>query len=337
LCPGTWAARRSRYVDNVKVVLVAAIIVGHAFGNYTSTELFAYADVREATLTPATEAALLAVIGPVGLFMIPMLFLVAGLLTPRSLERKGPAAFARDRLWRLGLPFAIYAFLLWPALLYALYRPLGNASGSYWNELVGTREEALDTGYLWFVGDLLLFSLVYAAWAAVRRKEPAATRSPAREIRFAHLLVLAAVVAATTFGVRFVFPFDSLKYVDLNLYQWPECIALFTLGVVAARRHWLTGIPDRLRRQCRAATLVSSAAFVGALGAAGFGGALDQSAWEGAFILQGLLLIGFAVLLRDVPVPAELKALVGAAGSLAGSFGLAWLLLSRVPGMSKVL
>lgn len=74
--------------------------------------MFAHADVRETTLAPATEAALIAMIAPVGLFMIPLLFLIAGLLTPRSLERKGPAAFARDRLWRLGVPFAIYSFLL---------------------------------------------------------------------------------------------------------------------------------------------------------------------------------------------------------------------------------
>jgi hypothetical protein len=36
-----------------------------------------------------------------------MLFLVAGLLTPTSLERKGPGPYARDRLMRLGVPFAL--------------------------------------------------------------------------------------------------------------------------------------------------------------------------------------------------------------------------------------
>ena len=391
-----WAAHRSLYVDNIKVLLIAAIIVGHAFGSYTTTEMFAYADVRETTLAPVTEAVLIALILAVGLFMIPLLFLVAGLLTPGSLDRKGAGAFARDRLWRLGIPFAVYSFLLWPALLYALYRPLGNAGGTYWSELVGTREEALDTGYLWFVGDLLLFSLVYAAWSALRRRAPA--REPERDggsrtnharqgmVRFPHLVVIAAVVAVTTFAVRFVFPFDSQRYVDLNLYQWPECIALFVLGVVTARQGWLHGIPDRLRRQCRTATLVSAAAFLAVLGAVGVGGALDESSWRGgwqwpafvfavggsaltvfepvwllaeaqrhldrrlrwvgpaasrsayaAFILQGLFLIGLAVALRPVPVPAEVKAVLVAAGSVAGSFGLAWLLVSRVPGMSKVL
>ena len=391
---GVWAAHRSLYVDNVKVLLIAAIIVGHAFGSYTSTELFAYADVRETTLYPVTEAVLIAGLVAVGLFMIPLLFLLAGLLTPGSLDRKGAGAFTRDRLWRLGVPFAAYSFLLWPALLYALYRPLGNAGGSYWQELIGTSEEGLDTGYLWFVGDLLLFSLVYAAWAAFRRSLPSRPHRGAREgrpsraagIRFGHLLALAVVVGVSTFSVRLVFPFDSQKWVDLNLYQWPECIALFALGVVTAPQWWLHGIPDRLRRQCRAATLVSAAAFLAVLAVVGVGGALDETSWRGgwqwpalvfavggsalavfeavwllaeaqrhldrplrwvrpsvsrsaygAFIVQGLFLIGLAVALRGIPAPAEVKAVVVALGSVLGSFGLAWLLVSRVPGLAKVL
>lgn len=386
-----WSAGRSVYVDNLKVLLIAAIIIGHGFGSYTSTEMFAYADVRETTLTTAAEVALIAVIVPVGLFMIPLLFLIAGLLTPRSLEHKGPSAFAGDRLWRLGVPFAVYSFVLWPALLYALYRPLGNAPQSYWRELVGSREEALDTGYLWFVGDLLLFSLVYAGWTRLKRARPSSggpvegAGESARDIRFGHLLALAATVAVLTFFVRFVFPFDSQKYVDLNLYQWPECIALFALGVTAASRRWLTDVPDRLRRQCRTGTLVSAVAFVATLGFAGTE-ALDQSTWAGewhwpafvfavggsalavfepvwllaeaqrhldrplrwvrpaisrsaygAFILQGFVLIGISVVSRPVGFPAEVKALLVAAGGVAGSFALAWLLISRVPVMSRIL
>jgi hypothetical protein len=80
--------------------------------------------------------------------------------------------YVRDRLVRLGVPFAVFSLLVWPAVLYALYRPLGNASNSYLAELVGTSEEALDTGYLWFVGDLLLFSLAYVAWVTLRHGRP---------------------------------------------------------------------------------------------------------------------------------------------------------------------
>ena len=66
-------------------------------------------------------------------------------------------------------------------------------------------------------------------------------------------------------------------------------------------------------------------------------GAASSRYAYGAFILQGLVLIGLAVTLRPSPLPAELKALIVAAGGVAGSFALAGLLINRVPGMARIL
>jgi hypothetical protein len=378
-----WASRRRRYVDNLKVILIAAIIAGHAVAGYTSMELWSYADVREVTLSPVTEAVLLAVVMPFAIVMIPLLFLLAGLLTPLSLERKGTRVYVRDRLVRLGVPFAVFCLLVWPALLYALYHPLGNAPGSYLAELVGTSEEALDTGYLWFVGDLLVFSLVYAAWVRLRHGRGGGGRQVNVDVR--HLVMTAAAVSVTTFLVRLVFPFASERFVDLNWYQWPECVALFALGVVTARNGWLTAVPQRLHRSSRTATLVAAAGFAGFVVWGAVSGGLAGDTWMGgwhgealifaalesalavfgsvwllgvaqqsldrplrwagpavrsaygAFIVQGVVLIGLAVAMRQLPLIAEAKALVVAVGGVTGSFWLAWLLITRVPGMARVL
>jgi hypothetical protein len=57
---------------------------------------------------------------------------------------------------------------------------------------------------------------------------------------------------AATFLVGLVFAFNSEnRHLDLNLYQWLACLAMFALGIVAAKRGWLTAIPDRLRWQKR--------------------------------------------------------------------------------------
>jgi hypothetical protein len=56
----------------------------------------------------------------------------------------------------------------------------------------------------------------------------------------------------------------------------------------------------------------------------------------GAFMLQGPLLIGVAAALRPLPVPAEVKALIVMAGGVAGSFGLAWLLIRQVRAVARV-
>lgn len=174
--------------------------------------------MQEVTLSPVTETALFVLAGPFALFMIPVLFLVAGLLSPRSLHRKGPGGFARDRLLRLGVPFAAFTFLLWPLLMYALYHPLGEAPGTYWAEFLDANGN-LDTGPMWFIGVLLIFSLVYAGGVQARRHHRARRRLG--ELTTRHLLVLAIAVATTAFLVRLVFPFGSESFTDLNLWEWP--------------------------------------------------------------------------------------------------------------------
>jgi hypothetical protein len=55
--------------------------------------------------------ALLGLIGTT--FSMGLFFLLAGLLTPRPLARKGARRFVVDRLLRLGMPFAVWVLLLW--------------------------------------------------------------------------------------------------------------------------------------------------------------------------------------------------------------------------------
>ena len=72
------------------------IIAIHGVLSYVGfDQLGSYANVHEVTFSPVTEVILFAVIGPLALCMIALLFLVAGLLTRLSPERKGPGRFAR--------------------------------------------------------------------------------------------------------------------------------------------------------------------------------------------------------------------------------------------------
>jgi glucans biosynthesis protein C len=63
---------------------------------------------------------------------------------------------------------------------------------------------------------------------------------------------------------------------------------------------------------------------------------ISRSAY-GAFMLQGLVLIGLAIALQPLPLPAEVKALIVAGAGVAGSFALSWLLIRRVPGVARIL
>lgn len=48
-------------------------------------------------------------------------------------------------------------------------------------------------------------------------------------------------------------------------------------------------------------------------------------------------MIGLAVALRPLVLPAEVKALIVAGGGVAGSFALAWLFIRRIPGAGRIL
>lgn len=365
------------------MVLIAAIILIHGVLGYVgSDQYWSYADVQETTLHPVTEAVLAVIAVPFGLFMMALLFLVAGLLTPPSLRRKGVRRFVNDRLVRLGTPFVAFTFVLWPAMMYGLYHPFGAAPDSFWEEYLSD-EGYLDTAYLWFVGVLLIFSIGYAGLAAFRsRRSDDVPRRPGA-IRHSHLAMLAVAIAAATFVVRLAFPYGSESVTDLNLWEWPGCLALFGLGIVASDRDWATQVPARLLRESRVVTIIAAAAAAGFLFLAIRGGLTDLmwggwtwpavvlvviesalmvfgSVWMlgaaqrhlarpvrdgemlgrsayGAFLLQGFVLIGLALALRPLGMPAELKAVLVAAFGVAGSFALAWLLVSRVRWLARIM
>jgi glucan biosynthesis protein C len=371
---------RLLYLDNLKVVLIALIIVLHAFLGYVGVvEAWTWSGLREATLRPVVEMVLLVVLSPFGFFLIALLFLVAGLLTPASHDRKGGRRFVLDRLLRLGVPFALYVFLVQPTLVYAVEHPYGDATGSWSQEYLGA-ERQVDTGPLWFVGVLLVYSLAYAAWRRLRG--PEGRPPPPPTVRT--LVVSALLVAPLSFAVRLVYPYGGESGpTDLNFWQWPACIAVFVLGTRAAPHGWARSVPDDLVRISRPVTATGVVAMTVLLYVTGSRDAVDDmlGGWHwaavafacieaalvvfgpvwlldlarrrlerrlpwgeqlgrsayGAFMLQTVFLLGLAVALRPAAVPAEVKALVVALGAVTGSFGAAWLLVSRVPGVARIL
>lgn len=252
-----WVAGRRTYLDNVKVVLIAAIIVIHALLGYASfVEPWTYTEYRETTLATATQVVLFVLAAPFGMFLIALLFLVAGLLSPPSVERKGTRRFVVDRLLRLGVPFALYVFAVQPLLTYGLQRVLDVPVGSFWQEYGA--EGRVDTGPLWFVGVLLVYSLAFAAWHAWRSRRPTSGHRSRREVSPGLLALVAAVVAPASFLVRLAYPYGSESGPsDLNLWEWPACVAVFALGVAGAHRGWLSRVPADLERRCRSVTLVA--------------------------------------------------------------------------------
>jgi hypothetical protein len=326
---------------------------------------------------PSTGAPIVEIVSVVALmslgalFLMALFFLISGLLTQDSLERKDPSRFVSDRVLRLGVPFAAYTLLVWPFLEYVTLEPYLHRG--FWRSVLDT-DPVLDNGPVWFVGVLLLFSLGLVAW----RKWFPQPAPKGGELRWRTLVLLSVIVGVSTFLVRIVLPADSNQPLNLHVWGWPEYLALFGLGVVAARRGWLRPVPDALARRCGIATLggmvctaglVLSAEPLGLTEDAYFGGwrltallaaliegmiavaapiyvlALAQRHLRGsgrlrramarssylAFMLQGPVLVALALALRRVDLSGDVKALVVAALGIAGSFALAWPIVTRTP------
>jgi hypothetical protein len=75
------------------------------------------------------------------------------------------------------------------------------------------------------------------------------------------LAALAAGIPVVTVSVRLVFAGGSNQSGQSHLWQWPQFIAMFALGGVAARRGWLDPIPADIRRACGRAALGGLVAF----------------------------------------------------------------------------
>jgi hypothetical protein len=380
-CPPRPPSERVAYLDNLKLLLVAVIIAGHGALAYGSLEnAWPYQDVQEVQLGAASDLALSLMVIPAALFAMGLFFLISGLVTPGSVSRKGPRRFARDRLIRLGLPLAVWALLIWPGAIWVAHLAAGDAHSFWWQVTHGS--PVLDTGPMWFVE--VLFSLAYAAWrrwsGRVAVDVGPTTAAPDRSAPLSGrtLVALAAGIAVATVLVRPVFPAASGQIGQSHLWQWPQFVPMFALGIVAAQRGWLEPVPDRIRRGCGFAALGGLAAFLivaGVMAAVGAEGdeifesglhwpalclaavegplAVGTSVWllgtaqrlldrrpgrlgqamvrsaYGAFFLQGVVLIGLMIALRPIGAPAEIKALSVAPLGVAGSFGLAWALVTH--------
>jgi surface polysaccharide O-acyltransferase-like enzyme len=268
---------REAWVDNLRVLVVAGVIVVHtATGYITGVADWYYDEIGTPTVW-STVLTFPAVAG--GLFGLGPLFFLAGWLSPPSVARRGAGGFVRSRLLRLGAP--LVAFML-------VVHPLADYVGSSRDENPTSLAQALrDTefGVMWFVAALLAFSFAYAALRQVRQVpegedargagqtghaghvdhvEPAGQAGRAGRRRLGLLLVGAGLaIAVGSLLVWQVWPWNSNAFRTLRLGEWPQGAVLFALGVHAGETGWLReGLPTVVRRRLAWVGGIGSAATV---------------------------------------------------------------------------
>jgi hypothetical protein len=166
-------------------------------------------------------------------------FFIAGMYTAPSLARKGVRKFLIDRAIRLGVPMLFFIILLSPVIEYADPDAAGWDRGFWAFTLHIWWPPA--PGPTWFLGVLLVFSIVYALIRSVRPIRDA-PRSP---LRLWHLAIAALIVALSSYLVRLSIPLGTEVW-RLALGQAPAWIVGFTLGVLGGEQGWFNPIPGRI-------------------------------------------------------------------------------------------
>jgi glucan biosynthesis protein C len=238
---------RLLYVDNLRIVLISMVVLLHLAITYGAVGDWFYNEQVPESIASSAALTLYTTIAQA--FTLAFFYMISSYFNPPAYDRKGPGAFVRDKLKRLGIPLLFYWAVLNP-LLVLLIRvldgnlplPPGMSLPSFWIDSVGV-------GPMWFVEALLLFSLAYVLWrlATARRNTTPSPAPPSAETAGAPgnrgIALFALAVGLVSFVVRLAWPVGRwLEPFHFQLAQFTQYIAFFAAGLIAYRRNWFAGV-----------------------------------------------------------------------------------------------
>lgn len=227
-------------LDNLRSTAIVLVIALHAAMVY-----MAYAPTWWYVVDPDQSLLFTALVLLLDVPIMPVLFFVAGFFALQSLRKRGPAAFARDKVIRLGLPWAVGALLLAPLVTYMYYvsRGILRPFFDYWiHDFWGPFYQQSVYWYLGVLFALFLgLGLAYAVSGQVRGLRDVVTVPSGRF--FLLVLVAIAVPALALSPLVPVYPVDAWRHAWVLVYQpvrVPLYIGFFLLGIHARRSGWFT-------------------------------------------------------------------------------------------------
>jgi surface polysaccharide O-acyltransferase-like enzyme len=269
----TKAKARNFALDRARTFLTLVVLIHHAVIPYT---YFGHTD-------PKSWIGFDAVILATDSFFMAMFFFLSGLFVWPSLSHKAPQVFVRDRLLRLGLPFAIAAITIIPIAYYAVSLRQHPDIGfeEFWWKTVTVGP--WPSGPIWFVWVLLAFDLTASLLYRLSSKlvDPINRLSLRGYDRPADLYL-------------FVLGLTAIVYIPARLYYGPS--------------HWFEFGPFSV--QANRVLLYAAYFFIGAgIGAANFdrgilssGGRLAKSSWGWviAALIPYCLIWGLIAIKREI-------------------------------------
>lgn len=217
-------SRRQYFLDNLKLLLTVLVVFHHAAQAHNEGAYWPYSFEDTSMLIPwiwkflSTNAS----------FFMGLFFLIAGYFVPISYDRQNAGVFVKKKLLHLGIPCALMSMIL--------------------SLMVGHFE----IGHMWFVENLLVFSLLYVVYRLVFK--PKYNPTEPRNMSMVWFLVIAMVMGLAVQIVRGFSPQDRWINVLNILYfepaRYPQYVVMFILGVYMERRRMMENLDCRTGFNC---------------------------------------------------------------------------------------
>lgn len=237
------------FLDHLRAALTILVVLHHLAVIYGAAAVFYYVEPPGPKDQLAQQVFSVFVLVNQAYFM-GFFFLISGYFTPGSFDRKGPGAFYKDRLLRLGIPLLVYVFVLSPIASISPYLSPTPADVFHvtppftWQKF----PYALSVGPLWFAEMLLFFCLGYVIWRLAGRTSVQATQRVSSPPAYLAVGLFILALALASYVMRIVMPigvsipifgFPTLAYL-------PQYLSFFILGIMAFRRNWFQTIPGSM-------------------------------------------------------------------------------------------
>ncbi len=226
-------------LDNLRSFIILLVVVFHASMSYM---LFAPSWWYVVDTKQSLGFFCFVMIADV--FIMPVMFLLAGYFGLPSLLRKGQDAFARDKMKRIGIPWVVGTLFLAPVTTYFIWLSRTKTPPPYlhfWSHTFFS--QYFEQAQFWFLGVLLLFyfGLIIACSANERlRQAVSASRRPPIWFFLAFVAVTSLVFLAVNQHVN-DYAWVPVSYLlVIQPTRFSLYIFFFALGVHAYRRRWFT-------------------------------------------------------------------------------------------------
>jgi fucose 4-O-acetylase-like acetyltransferase len=250
----TGVSTRVTFLDNLRYLMVGFVLVYHSCGAYaTVAPYWVVHDTSSLTADIIREL--------LDVFMMPVLFFIAGYFALASLQKKGAGEFLKEKVKRLLIPWALAVLIFLPLVIYD--QPINPVRPfwKYWLWYLSSFEIRLrfaqspvgltTQAIYWFISLLfaffLLFALVFALTHRLRRSK---ILSAERKVRSGNSVLVTLVIFGLLTSVGYfilllLFPdsswFTLQMFLEFQVTRLVSYAAYFAFGVYAHSRGWFTG------------------------------------------------------------------------------------------------